>query len=129
MKSVKEDNKMMYIKKSERFIKSADFTKSLHDAGATVKEIAEYSKWVELYNGGRIQAKLTIMCVDSRSIGGNVGYYMKDNFGMVACYPVNDINEIKSWINAHNYKTIKDWYIQDYGMSEETWKEWNSSND
>ena len=98
---------MKYVKKSERFMKSAVFTKGFRDAGATVKEIAEYSKWVDLYNGGKVQATLTIMCVDAQSIGGNVGYYMKDNLGMVACYPVNDLNEIKSWLKAHNYKTIK----------------------
>lgn len=125
---------MMYIKKSERILKAVAFNAGLKSVGADVEEIAEYSKWHELQNGEyagcRIQVKMFIVKADmSKVSGGVVGYYLKDGEGMIASDIVADINEIKYWLADHGYKTVHDWYIQDYGMSEETWKEWNKSDD
>ena len=124
---------MKYFKKSERIIKAMAFNAGIKSVGGVVKEVAEYSKWHELQNGinagSRIQLKMFVMKVDLSKANGSVGYYLKDGMGMVASDIVTDINDIKRWLADHSYKTIHDWYVQDCGMSEETWKEWNASND
>lgn len=124
---------MKYIKRSERILKATAFNVGLKLAGGVVREIAEYSKWHELQNGEyagcRTQVKMFIVKADMSKVSGIVGYFLKDSMGMVASDIVTDINDIKHWLDDHGYKTIHDWYVQDCGMSEETWKEWNKSND
>ena len=124
---------MKYIKRSERLLKAAAFNVGLKSAGGVVKEVAEQFKWHELRNGdhagSRIQVKMFIVKADMSKVSGVVGYYLKDGMGMVASDIVTDINDIKCWMADHGYKTVHDWYVQDCGMSEETWKEWNTSND
>lgn len=124
---------MKYTKKSERILKADALNVGLKSAGGVVKEVAEYSKWHELqsgeYAGGRVQVKMFIVKVDMSKVNGVVGYYLKDSMSMVASDIVTDINDIKRWLAEHDYKTIHDWYVQDCGMSEETWREWNKSND
>lgn len=116
---------MNYIKRSERLIRMANFSKAIKDAGGVVREIGEYTKWKHVSNG-KLQVTFTIIEMKN---AGNVGYVLKDNLGMVASLVTNDIDELKSFLAEKGFKPIKDWYIQDCGMSEETWREWNSSND
>ena len=124
---------MKYVKRSERLLKAATLNAGLKSAGGVVREVAEYSKWHELQNGinagSKVQIKMFIMKADLSKVSGVVGYYLKDDMGMVASDLVVDINDIKRWLADHSYKTVHDWYVQDCGMSEETWKEWNTSND
>ena len=124
---------MKYFKRSERIMKAIAFNAGVKSVGGTVKEVAEYSKWHEFQDeyraGSRIQVKMRIVKVDLGKVNGNVGYYLKDDMGMVASDVVLDINDIKCWLVDHGYKTVHDWYIQDCGMSEETWHAWNTSND
>ena len=124
---------MNYIKGSERLVKAAALNAGLKTAGGVVREVAEYSRWHELQNGinagSKVQIKMFIMKVDLSKVSGFIGYYLKDGMGMVASDSVTDINDIKCWLADHGYKTVHDWYVQDYGMSEETWREWNTSND
>lgn len=117
---------MNYIKRSERFIKAANMFKTIRDAGGAVKEIAEYSKWRNLNEGSRIQVTLTIVKMVNM---GNTAYILKDNMGMLASFPTTDLQELKSFLTEKGFKPIKDWYIQDCGMTEDTWNEWNKSND
>lgn len=115
------------IKKAERFCKVSSFTKVIKDAGGSVKEVAEYSKWHNLRDGkSRIQLKMTIVKMVN---GENVGYILEDNLGYLASYPAKDIEELKSLLKEDGYKPIKEWYLQDCGMTEETWNAWNQSND
>lgn len=116
---------MQYFKRKERFFKAAIFAKNIKEVGGTVREVAEYSKWKEL-DHGRIQVRFTII-----EFATKVGktYLMTDNEGLVACQVTPDLEEIKSFLTKHGFKPTKDWYIQDCGMTEETWKEWNSCND
>lgn len=117
---------MTYFKRNERFIKTAVLTKPVKDAGGVIKEIEEYSKWHDLDNGGRIQLTLTIVRMSN---GSNEAYILSDNLGFVASQPTTDLSDVKDWLVVHGYKTTHDWYTQDCGMTEETWKEWNGSND
>lgn len=120
---------MKYIKRSERMIKASAISTGIKGAGGIVTEVAEYSKWHELQNGGRIQIKMFIMKADATKVNGNICYYLKDGMNMLASDMTLDINEIKSWLVCNGYKTVHDWYVQDCGMSEETWREWNTGND
>ena len=120
---------MKYFKRSERIIKAMAFNAGIKSVGGIVKEVAEYSKWHEQDTGSRIQVKMFVMKVDLSKVNGSVGYYLKDGMGMVASDIVLGINDIKRWLVDHGYKTVHDWYVQDCGMSEETWREWNANND
>lgn len=117
---------MQYIKRSDRFIKTKDFTKPFKLNGGSVREVAEYAKWRTLDEDAKVQMTMTILGV---SVGGNTAYILKDSLGMMACYPTPDLKEVKEFLTQKGFKPIKDWYIQDYGMTEETWNEWNKSND
>lgn len=120
---------MKYFKRSERIVKAMVLNAGIKSVGGIVKEVAEYSKWHEQDTGSRIQVKMFVIKADFGKVNGTVGYYLKDGMGMVASDIVTDINDIKCWLDDHGYKTIHDWYVQDCGMSEKTWKEWNKSND
>ena len=117
---------MNYIKRSERFIKASTMFKTIKDAGGNTKEIAEYSKWHNLNEGSRIQVTLIIVKMTNM---GNTAYILKDNTGMLASFPTQDLNELKVFLTDKGFKPIKQWYLEDCGMSEETWNEWNQSND
>lgn len=117
---------MTYIKRSERFINAANFTKPIKDNGGTVREVGEYAKWKTVCEDSKVQVTFIIL---EMKVNNNTGYILKDNFGMIASYPTQDVNELKNFLNEKGFKPIKDWYIQECGMSEETWKEWNGCND
>lgn len=117
---------MNYIKRTERCIKASAMTKVIKDAGGNAKEIAEYSKWHSLNEGSRIQVTLRIIKLEAN---GNTAYILEDNLGMLASYPNQDLAEMKTFLVDHGFKPVKDWYLQDCGMTEETWNAWNQSND
>lgn len=117
---------MNYIKRSDRCIKASAMTKVIKDSGGVAKEIAEYSKWHNRTDGSRIQVTLIIVKMEAN---GNTAYILKDNLGMLASYPNPDLDEMKTFLAEHGFKPIKDWYLQDCGMTEETWDAWNQSND
>lgn len=116
---------MQYIKRNERFFKASVFAKNVKEVGGTVREVEEYSKWKEL-DHGRIQVQFRIIEFTTQ-VGKS--YLMEDDLGFVACQVTPDLNEIKNFLTKNGFKPTKDWYIQDCGMSEETWKEWNSSKE
>ena len=116
---------MKYIKRKERFMKASAMFKIIIDNGGSVSEVDEYSKWHELPNG-RIQVTLKIMKMDAN---GNTGFILEDGLGMIASYASNDMHEMENFLVGHGFKRIKDWYIQDCGMSVETWNEWNGVNE
>lgn len=117
---------MQYIKRSDRFIKTTAFTKPIRDNGGKVREVAEYAKWHNIDECSKVQVGFIILEI---AVNGNKAYILKDSFGMMASYPTQDLTEMKVFLIGKGFKPIKDWYIQECGMSEETWKEWNSSND
>lgn len=117
---------MQYIKRADRFIKAASFTKPIRDNGGRIREVAEYAKWHRIDEYNKVQVGFIIL---EMTVGENRGYILKDNFGMVASYPTQDLGEIKEFLTQKGFKPIKDWYLQDCGMPEETWREWNTSND
>lgn len=118
------------LKSSERTIKVGNFLKVMRDAGNETREVEEFCKWKESSNGVTFQMSVTVfeITIDSRKFGGDVvkAYCMKDSLGMMMQKSLTvDLEEIKNWLNEKGYKTVKRFYTEDYGMSEETWEEWN----
>lgn len=116
---------MTIIKKSERNLKARHLIAGLKDSGNTVKEIGKFSKWIEVYNG-KLQWSNTLYEIEA---DGKTAYFLVDSLGWVACVINPDKNDVMDWLKNHGYKTEKDWYIEDYGMSEETWNAWNGETE
>lgn len=121
---------MEYIKRKDRVLKASGFNAGIKSVDGTVKTLGEYSKWHNLKNDmGRIQVKMDIIEVYIPSAEVKRAYYLKDELGYMASIVCGDLKEVKQWLTDHGFKTIKDWYIEDNGMSEETWKIWNSEGE
>lgn len=119
------------LKRSERTIKVKSFLSTMRAIGNKTREIEEFKKWKELSDGSRITMSITVfeIAVDQSKFGGNgiaKVYCMEDTLGMEMQKSfTNDLNEIKRWLKEKGYKTVKRFYIEDCGMTEETWEEWN----
>lgn len=121
---------MEYIKRKDRVLKASCFNAGVKSVDGTVKTLGEYSKWHNLKNDiGRIQVKMDIIEVYIPSSEVKKVYYLKDELGYMASIVCGDLKEVKQWLADHGFKTIKDWYIEDNGMSEETWKIWNGEGE
>ncbi len=116
---------MKMIKRSERTIKARHMIAGFKNFGGESKLIGEYSKWKELSDGSRLQVSYEIYSV-SGVANSQTFYFMSDVLGNVASVATYDLGEVLEWLKNHGYKTTHDWYIQDYGMSEEVWQEWNA---
>lgn len=112
---------MKLYKKSERLFKTAATLKSFRAIGFTTKHIGEWDRWKEIENG-RLQVKIDVYEVVGN---GMTCYFVSDTLGRVASAMVTDLQEVMDWLKEHGYKTDKQWYMEDCGMSEELWKEWN----
>lgn len=112
---------MKLYKKSERLLKTAATLKSFRAIGFTTKHIGEWDRWKELEDG-RIQVKIDIYEVVGN---GMTCYFASDTLGRVASAMITDLQEVMDWLKEHNYKPDKQWYMEDFGMSEELWNEWN----
>lgn len=114
---------MELYKKAERTLKMSDMVKNLKAFGYQITNIGTYKKWKDLKDGSRLSVSITIRKgVDPAQ---NDFYLVEDTLGRVACPVVHSYNEVKEWLKEHGYKPEKAFYLEDYGMTEETWNEWN----
>lgn len=120
---------MEYIKRKDRTLKASAFNAGMKAVNGTTRMIGEYAKWKDLDNGSRIQMKFDIIEVSVPNGPVNKAYYLRDGLGFMASIVCGDLKDVKQWLIDHGFKTIKDWYIEDNGMSEETWKIWNSEGE
>lgn len=109
-------------KVSERVLKVSLMIKALKDIGSEVKQLGEFMKWKELDDGSRLSVSMTLYQIKTSD---RVAYFFSDVLGRLACEAFLDVNDGYDWLRKHGYKTDHDFYIQDYGMTEETWQEWN----
>lgn len=122
---------LQLLKRKERFLKVSTFLQTMRQFNNKTEEIGEYTKWKELSDGSRLAVSVTVykVTVDERKYGGNkvkTAYCMKDSLGFeMQKVLTEDLEEIKTWLKEKGYKTTKQFYLEDYGMSEETWEEWN----
>jgi hypothetical protein len=113
---------MKLYKKSERKMNIYDFKKAMKAGGFEAKSIGEYRKWKELHDG-RVSVRMTIYEISRGGVAE--GYVLADVLDRVACQIILNKQEVLDWIKEHGYKTDKQFYMEDMGMSEELWNEWN----
>lgn len=125
IKQIRKGQTMKLFKKSERFMDAAGTRKALRETGYTVKEIGEFCKWKEIEKG-RMQVSLTIWEAKGN---GSTFYMVEDTIGRVAAQFNPDKADVMNWLKDHGYKPVKQWYIEDTGMTEETWNIWNGKEE
>ena len=111
------------LKKSERSLKSNEMIRMFKQLGYSIKNLGEYDKWKDLSDGGRLQVKITVYKITDTE--GKIFYMMVDTLGRIMNQFTQDKNEVFDWLKEKGYKPEKQWYLEDYGMSEETWNAWN----
>lgn len=122
---------LQLLKRKERLLEVSTFLQTMRQLHNETKKIGEYTKWKELSDGSRLAVSVTVykVTVDERKYGENkvnTLYCMKDSLGFeMQKVLTEDLEEIKTWLKEKGYKTTKQFYLEDYGMSEETWEEWN----
>lgn len=115
---------MKLYKRSERTLDTRTLLTALKKTGHTVSRVGEWSRWRELSIGGRLQVKITVYEVKSDMF---TAYLVSDTLDHVAAPLAESKQEVLDWLKEKGYKTTKRWYLEDYGMSEETWNEWNNA--
>ena len=113
---------MKLYKRADRIMRIGDFAKAMRATGVELKELQEYRRWKDLPDA-KISVKLAIHEITHN--GQKQGYVLEDTLGRVACQIILDKQEVLNWLKEHGYKKVKQWYLEDYGMDEETWEEWN----
>lgn len=120
---------MELIKKSERKIKVQNAFNTWKTLGATIENEGRYMKWKEVSNG-RMSVKFDIYKVKVVNKDFNLNsvfYVFSDTLDRVAFSDCASWGEVSDWLKKYGYKTEKDFYIQDQGMSEEAYEEWCNS--
>lgn len=115
------------IKMKDRTLDASLAFKAMRDCGWKTKHIGEFDKWKDSCNGVRRQAKVDlyeIITTDSKK-----AYVLVDTFGKVMHSLNPDKQEVMNWLKDNGYKKDKDWYIEDCGMTEDTWNKWNQAED
>lgn len=112
---------MKLYKMSERTIKATPMLAAYRASGFKTTDMGRWCKWKEL-DYGRIQVKFDVYRVVNDMI---TVYLMCDSLDRVAAPMTESKEEVLGWLKEHGYKPEKQWYIEDYGMDEETWEEWN----
>lgn len=113
---------MKLYKKADRNTKTQDFLRIFKDTGFATQNIGEWKKWKELPDG-RLSVSMTVY--EIKKDDQVQGYILSDTLQRVACPITLDKQEVMDWLKEKGYKTAKEWYLQDYGMTEEAWEEWN----
>ena len=109
-------------KKADRILKVQGMTKALKQTGAgTMRNLGTYCKWKNLPDG-QLQVKMTIYEV---KYSEGTAYFMADTLDRICTSLNSDLDDMRGWLREHGYKTEKKWYLEDYGMDEDTWNEWN----
>lgn len=113
---------MKLYKKAERALKVVAMLKTFKETGYKTRHIGEWDRWKELPDGGRLQVKIDVYEVKNDMI---TCYMLGDTLGRVAAQLTEDKADVMAWLQEHGYKTCKRWHIEEAGMSEELWNEWN----
>ena len=116
---------MKLYKKAERTIKVGKLLGTFRECDWETKNLGRWCKWKELKNdSGRLQVKFDVFEIKKDDI---TVYLMSDSLDRVAAPTTADKKEVIDWLKEHGYKPEKQWYLEDYGMDEETWNAWNNA--
>jgi len=113
---------MKLFKKADRVLDVSTILKAYRQVGFKTKHIGEWDRWKELSIGGRLQVKIDVYEVKDDK---TTCYMLGDSLGRVAAPLTEDKADVMAWLQEHGYKTCKRWHIEEAGMSEELWNEWN----
>lgn len=116
---------MKLYKKSERHMRAESCLEGFRKFGMTTASIGRWKKWKELRDGGRVSVHIDVFELKDKN--QVQGYLIGDTLGKVAAPIVLDKQEVLDWLKDKGYKTEKQWYLEDNGMDEETWDEWNNA--
>ena len=93
---------------------------------AKVREVGEFKKWKELWNGDRISVTITVYEIKNEL---KTVYLLEDTLGRLCADLQENKAEVMEWLKDKGYKTAHKFYTEECGMSEETWKAWNSEEE
>lgn len=115
---------MKLYAKSERTISTGTLLSTFRTAGYKTTNVGVWCRWKE-YGGCKVQVKMTVYEVKANvPMACFTAYLISDTLGRVAAPMVENKQEIMDWLKEKGYKPERQWYIEDYGMSEETWDAW-----
>lgn len=104
-------------------MKEAAYIKGMKDAGANVKKFPQLHKMVERESCNcRIEYRYNIYEISTQF--GKMAVAFHDGINRLQ-YQANDAKELIEFLVSKGYKTSKKFYMEECGMSEELWNEWN----
>lgn len=117
---------MELIKKSERNVNVESALKTYRQIGADIKSKGRFMKWKDCPNGRMsVHLDVYIVSIDSDELKAHGQWYvLGDTLGRMAYSGQDNWTDIQNWLSSKGYKTEKDFYTQDYGMTEESYQEW-----
>lgn len=116
---------MKLYKKSERHMNVYKTLAGFRKCGMTTAELGRWKKWKELRDGGRLSVRIDVF--ELRLNNQVQGYIVGDTLGKVAAPIVLDKQEVLDWLKEKGYKPEKQWEMEENGMTEELWNEWNNA--
>lgn len=99
----------------------ATYIKGLKDAGANVKRFPQLHKMVEK-ECYRVEYRYNIYEISTQY--GKIAVAFHDSLNCLQ-YQADNAKELIKFLMDKGYKTSKKFYIEELGMSEELWNEWN----
>ena len=103
-------------------ISEAMYIKSLKEAGLSVKRFPQLHKMVEKADYSIEYAYNTYEV--STELGRKTAIAFLDGLNRLQ-YQADNAKELMKFLADKGYKTSKKFYMEDLGMSEESWNEWN----
>ena len=97
------------------------YIKGLKEAGASVKRFSQLHKMIEREYGS-IEYRYNIYEISTQY--GKTAVAFHDGLNRLQ-YQADNAKELIKFLMDKGYKTSKKFYIEDCGMSEELWNEWN----
>lgn len=110
---------MIKITKFE--MNEAIYFKSLKEAGANVKRFPQLHKMVEKEYCS-IEYRYNIYEISTQY--GKTAVAFRDGLNRLQ-YQADNAKELIKFLMDKGYKTSKNFYTEEFGMSEEIWNEWN----
>ena len=121
---------MELIKKAERTVKAGNAFTNYKSLGAKIENIGRFMKWKDVSTGitkGRISVKFDVYKIDLVNKDFNLDehfFVFSDTLDRVAFSGNVELSEVNNWLKEHGYKTEKNFYVEEQGMSEEDYNEW-----
>ena len=118
---------MTLTKKADRVLPVRAFIACLRSNGMEIVNLGDFRKWKELRDGSRLSVKLTLYRASASN--GKAAYFFSDSLDRIACAVNPNLEEMTAFLRDHGYKSDHDFYVEDYGMTEESYREWNSASE